>query len=113
MGDPKVARFVVLASSLTSASAWAQYGPGNDGYGPRMMWGGSWVGSLFGWFMMAIAFALLVALTVAVIRWMIGLGGHTAPPSTKPSALDILKERFARGEIDRDEFEERKRHLMD
>lgn len=36
--------------------------------------------------------------------WIIGLGNK--------SAFDILKERYARGEIGKQEFEERKKDLM-
>ena len=36
---------------------------------------------------------------------------HHAPPAQTP--LDILRERFARGEIDKDEFEERRRVLSE
>jgi putative membrane protein len=36
---------------------------------------------------------------------------HHAPPGQTP--LDILRERFARGEIDKDEFEERRRVLSE
>lgn len=111
----RVARFAPLLASLVAVPAWAQYGPGSHyyGYGPGMMWDESWAGPFFGLFIMAVAFAILVGLTVAVIRWLIGLGEHHVSPPSKSTPLDILKERFARGEIDKDEFQERKKHLMD
>jgi putative membrane protein len=45
---------------------------------------------------------------VLLVRWV---GGPWQPHHFPPSrtALDILKERFARGEIDKNEFEERRR----
>jgi putative membrane protein len=47
------------------------------------------------------------------LRWLSGtsLGGVLPSPPAANDALDILKERFARGEIDKDEFDERRRAL--
>ena len=90
--------------------AWAQ--KPSDYYGPHMMWGG-W---FFGPVMMIVFIAVAAIVVVLIVRW---LGGSThsnsqhspAPPGKTP--VDILKERFARGEIDKDEFEERRRILDD
>ncbi|MFQ5959248.1 MAG: SHOCT domain-containing protein [Alphaproteobacteria bacterium] len=46
-----------------------------------------------------------------LVRWLGGVGHTTHRGRRGSSALDILEERFARGEIDRDEFDERKRTL--
>jgi putative membrane protein len=49
------------------------------------------------------------------VRWLGGPwqapGPHQTPSARTP--LDILKERFARGEIDKEEFEERRRVVDD
>ena len=95
--------------------AWAHFGAGDGyGYGPGMMWGSGWGGSIFGMLMMLVYFGAIVLLVVFAFRWIAGLGSHRSTSYSRPSedsALDILRERFARGEIDKAEFEERKRHL--
>ena len=93
-----------------SSLAWAQ--ESGVYYGHRMM-GGSWHGWIFGPFMMLVFLALAVAVIVLVVRWLGGSGAATPPAPSRKTALDILKERFARGEIDQEEFEQRKRVLED
>lgn len=51
---------------------------------------------------------LLVVVVVLGVRWIGASGGAK---STPPSALEILKERYARGEIDDEEFQRRRREL--
>ena len=58
--------------------------------------------------------ALLVVGIVVLVRS--SSGGVGAPRNTDPSggrALDLLDERFARGEIDAKEYEERRRILSE
>lgn len=101
---------MVLGSALAAAStapAWAD-GRAEGYYGPHM-WGGGWH-FVFGPLMMILFVAVIVVAVVFVVRW---LGGSADPAASTPgkSALDILRERFARGEIDAEEFAERRRHL--
>jgi putative membrane protein len=70
---------------------------------------------IFGPLFMILVLALVIAVAVLLVRWLggpwHGAASHQAPPGRAP--LDILKERFARGEIDKEEFEERRRVLGD
>jgi len=84
--------------------------PGNGVYAHHGMWGGGWGGMFFGFFMMLLVIAAIAAAVVLVARVLGGAGSGTAKPSGK-TPLEILEERFARGEIDAEEFEERRRTL--
>ena len=78
--------------------------------GPGMMgnWGMGWFNMIF----MFVFWILIIVGLVFLIKWLIqstdrdkvsGFSGNRA--------LEILKERYARGEIDKDEFESKKNEL--
>ena len=74
-------------------------------------WNWGWGHTLFGGLMMLLFWGGLIVVIILAVRWLGGPpgAGGAQPPSKTP--LDILQERFARGEIDKKEFEERKRLL--
>ena len=98
---------MIMSAFLQSVSCQQRYG-----MGPGMMWG--W-GHPMGWFSMVMMGLFWVALIVGVIllvRWLLlSKGGRGREPSREESPLEILKKRYARGEIDKQEFEEKKRDL--
>ena len=106
------AALLVLLSTLTMAAAAAQ---GNYPHGTHMWGGGGWMGWFAGPVMMVAMIAIVVAVVVLVIRWLGGSGHGSVHPPVPPgnTPLDILKERYARGEIDKEEFEERRKVLGD
>lgn len=73
------------------------------------MMGGGWIAMLLGFLVILILIAAVVFGVVYLARRM-GEGGDQRDRGGDGS-VDILRERYARGEIDRDEFEERRRHL--
>ena len=73
-----------------------------------MMWDGDGGGWIWGAVMMTTFVALLVALVWGVLRASMS----SAPRGgRKQDAAEILRERFARGEIDEEEFDRRTRTL--
>ncbi len=75
-----------------------------------MGWG--WGHMVFGGVMMIIFWGGIIMLIALLIRWLDNssrLGRSNAFPTATP--FDILKDRFAKGEIDAKEYEERKKVL--
>ena len=68
-------------------------------------------GMIIGPLMMLGVFVLFIVGVVAIIRWIAGTG-WTLQNSTTKSAVEILNERFAKGEIEKEEYEERKNVLL-
>ncbi len=59
-------------------------------------------------FMMVLFWGLVIVGVVLVIRWLLGQGKETRTDS----ALEILRQRYARGEINKEEFEAKKKDLV-
>ena len=69
-----------------------------------MWWWGWGIGMML---MMVIFWGLIITGLFVAIRWLLGQSrhGHT------DTALEILRQRYAKGEINKEEFETRKRDL--
>ena len=81
---------------------------GSDwGWGMHPMWWMWGAGGIVMMLMMLVFWGLVIAGVVLGIRWLVGQSRE--PRSDR--ALDILRERYARGEIGKEEFEAKKRDL--
>jgi putative membrane protein len=79
--------------------------------GPGMMgpWGMGWFGIIF---IILIVIVVIVALLFLLPRLKQSSEiGRIEASSSKSKVLEIFKERYARGEIDKAEFEEKKKDL--
>jgi putative membrane protein len=73
-------------------------------------WGGFGMG--IGWLFMLLFWGLILVAVVLTVRWLWEQGRSVAGREAGDSALETLRRRYARGEIDREEFETKKRDLV-
>ncbi len=97
---------VYVGSVLTAVGvpmlAWAQERPYD--WGMHYMWGATGIGMML---MMILFWGLIIVGLVFGIRWLVAEGRE----SRSDTALDILRQRYARGDISKEEFETRKREI--
>ncbi len=109
LGNYLIGLTALLTFHPTLALAQGTHGEWQPNPGMMMGWGMGIFGMLF----MFIFWGLIIVGLVFLIKWLFQ-STRKADQSTvsASSALEILKERYARGEIERDEFEAKKRDLM-
>lgn len=98
---------VAISSLLAFAAGSALADPADswgDGFG-HMMWGGGF--GMLGGLMMLLFWGAIIALIVFAVRGLSAGSGSAG----KPDPAEILRERYAKGEIDDDEYERRKTKL--
>jgi putative membrane protein len=91
------------AAALADYRSCCGWGPGTMGWGP-MGWFTP-LGMILFWVLMI----LVIVLLIRRIRMSKGSGREAGPAAE--SALDILKKRYARGEINKEEYLEKKKDL--
>jgi putative membrane protein len=100
----------LLSPGREAFAQWGGYGGWNMGPGMMGGWGMGWFGGIF----MVVFWVLIIVGLIYLIKWLMHStrGDSDRSFTRSPRALDILKERYARGEIDKQEFEEKKKDLL-
>ena len=109
IGGVIVAILIIVPLIIGLVGGWQGYGYGYGMMGPGMMGG-------FGgfWFMpiiMIVFWGLVIWGIVALVRGVTS-SSNMGSSNQADSALEILKRRYARGEINKQEYEERKKDLV-
>jgi putative membrane protein len=74
------------------------------GYGPGWGW------AIMGWIMMVVVWGLIVVGIVALVR-LLGTRSAGGPQRPADTALEVLRRRYAAGELTKEQFEEMKRDV--
>lgn len=104
---------MILTAALWTAAPLAQASADSAG-GGHYGWDGGWGHMMSGSLTMVLFLGLVILGIVFTVRWLAGRSSAGAgSPAAGQSSLEILRERFARGEIDKEEFDDRKRALAE
>ena len=98
-----------IAFGLALIAGPASADPEGYGYGHMMGWGGSGFGMVFG----PVLWLIVLGLVVAGVIWLVRRLDDGAGPGRKTGARAELDMRFAKGEIDPEEYASRKKLLSD
>lgn len=104
-----VAGFSPLIFQSKALAQWRGYGgwhmgPGMMGWGYGMGW--------LGMILMAAFWIAVIVGIVLLIRWLVvSTGAGSRRVSSEDTSLEILKRRYAQGDINREEFQEKKKDL--
>lgn len=80
----------------------------------HMQWHG-WDHHMFGWW--GLIFLVVLVVLIAIVVAVLANSGSSQPPQTAAGptvddAMEVLRRRYAEGEIDREEFERKRRELQ-
>ncbi len=96
------------AVAVAGPAILAQWGTSDTPWGWHMWWGVWGVGMML---FMLLFWVVLIAGVVAVLRWLFGRPGSGGAGTRADRALEILKERYARGELTREQYHTMRRDL--
>jgi len=98
---------LIMTAGLLMSCARDGFGPGEPGgWGPMMHYG---YGYGYGGIFMGILFMIIIAVLVYFIIQALSTKGR--PQMQNENPLDILKRRYAKGEITREEYEKMKKDI--
>jgi putative membrane protein len=74
-----------------------------------MSWGMGW-GMGFGWLLFVLFWVLIIAVLLLAVKRLMS-SAQTAGGAPQQTPLEILQSRYARGEIEREEYQQKKNDL--
>ena len=74
-------------------------------------WGMGWIG--LGIVHMVLFWGVVIVVIVMLVRWLSGESGTGSPSPAAKTPMDILRERYARGDVDHADFDRMRRDLED